>query len=428
MRPNPPDRPPANRLARLVTLLCLVTGVVVALVVARTQTFSDTGLLDLRIYVASASSLRHGGSIYDFHDAVYTLGSTYPPFASVVFLPLTFVDLHVVEQAVSVANALLWFGLLHLLQRRSPRFASYRSPWSTPATAGIALATLPSVAVWNTINQGQVNLVLWVLLVIDLALVLRGHPAAGVLTGVAGAIKLVPLLVLVLVGLTGRVRYAVTGAVAFAGCAAVGWLVAPSDSRRYWQDLLWDTSRVGAVDGAQNNSVQAVLARVGLEGSARSIVWAGVVAVVVVLAVLGLRRALAERAIVTAATIAGCAMALVSPISWMHHLVFLAFPLLLLLPRAPLPRAALAGRAAAVVGLSVLLADPLGSNGRHALTASLRTGVMLAFLLLAPRAVDAERSPTTWPARPGGLPEVSARPPTAAGGRSPRRGRRTAPG
>jgi alpha-1,2-mannosyltransferase len=407
--------------ARAFASATLVVGLAVGVALVAAQTGSDTGLLDLRIYRGAAAQLRAGASIYDFRFPGYGLGSTYPPLASILLIPLTFGSPAAVEYAVTAANVVLWWGIMTALVAARPAGRAGRTDL---ARAGaLALATMGSVGVWNTLNQGQVNIALWAALVADVVLVVRRHPAAGVLTGAAGAVKLVPLVVVGLYGLCGRRRAAVQGAAAFAAGTLAGLVVAPADSRRYWTDLLFDTSRIGSVGDRQNNSLRFVLDQAGLRGGAATATWLVLALAVVALAVRALRPALDRGAVVSAATVAGCASALVSPISWMHHLVFLAFPLVLLLPGAGAGRRRPAARLAVLAVAAVALADPLGANGRHPLTAALRAAAMVALLIAGPLLVDAEAGQPSagpaGPAAPAGEPRCAGDAPSSLRSRRP---------
>src|SRR4051794_29107529 len=166
--------PPACRVAALALLL---TGLAVGVAVVAAQPDSVTGLLDVRIYRGAASRLAGGGSLYDFRESTYGLGSTYPPFASLLFRALTVGSVAAVEYGVTLINVLLWWALMATMVGWANRRAPGR--WDLALAGALALSTVPSVGVWNTLNQGQVNLVLWAALVADLALVDRRHRAAG---------------------------------------------------------------------------------------------------------------------------------------------------------------------------------------------------------------------------------------------------------
>ena len=75
-----------------------------------------------------------------------------------------------------------------------------RVTWCLWAFAA-AVVTIP---VWLTLRQGQVNVVLWFLVVADVALVGRRSRWSGVGIGIATAVKLVPGLFIVWLLLAGR--------------------------------------------------------------------------------------------------------------------------------------------------------------------------------------------------------------------------------
>ena len=70
-------------------------------------------------------------------------------------------------------------------------------PTQTPGRTAVVLSVVAMgiEPVWRTIFLGQINLVLMALVVVDV-LVLRGRRYGGILTGVAAAVKLTPLVFL----------------------------------------------------------------------------------------------------------------------------------------------------------------------------------------------------------------------------------------
>lgn len=370
------------------TVLLVAVGVAVGVAIVAVQTASPSGLLDLRIYLGAAAT--PGAARYEFEDPVFGLGSTYPPLWSVLLRPVVGLDVHLAEYAWTLVGLALWGRALWVLaggRRRVPGV-------SGPALAGLWLATLATAPVWNSLNQGQINLLLWCLIAVDLDGIVRTG-RGGVRLGIAAALKLTPAAVGVLLLTARRVRPAlVAGATALA-VTALAWAADPDASHRYWTEVLFDTDRVGVVEDPQNASLAGLVARLHPGGD----VWAQValvlgVVVVLVLAGRGFRRAIAAGAPIGAATVAGATMALVAPIAWTHHLVFACFPLLLLLGRRTL-----AARAGLVAGWLVLV-DPVGW-GRLGATSSLRAVGLVVLLVVAPRLVQAEvawRHPAQTPA------------------------------
>jgi len=113
------------------------------------------------------------------------------------------------------------------------------------------------------------------------------------------------------------------------GTAALATLAAaavdPGASREFWTSALWDTDRVGSLAFVSNQSLQGLVARLDPEHPS-SLAWA-----VLVVAALGVwawrvrSASLAEGLGLTG--VLGC---LISPVTWVHHLVWLLPALILL--------------------------------------------------------------------------------------------------
>ncbi len=370
-----------RRASWVLPVALLLAGVGVGVAIVAPQTQSATGLLDLRIYVGSARAVALGGSAYTFTDATYHLGSTYPPLWSRVVAPVSGLDIHGLEYGWTFLNLVFLLATVWVVgngfTRVGPRLLTSNQ------VLVVWLASIPSAAVWNTLNQGQVNLLVWLLLAVDLQLVLRGRRLQGVLIGLCGALKLVPLTAAALLFLARRRRAALAAVLSFVGVTALVAVLAPDDSRTYWTSLVFDTGRVGALSDPQSVSVRSLVARFGVTGGLATGIWLVVSGAAVAVAGTRVRLALDRGAPIAAAVLVGSAMALASPISWTHHLVFL--PLLLALA---VPATAARGRwreGAWFVVLAVVLIDPVGF-GRSAITSSLTT-VLLVGLLLAGRSL-----------------------------------------
>ena len=124
--------------------------------------------------------------------------------------------------------------------------------------------------VLQTIEFGQINLLLMALVVLD-CLVERPRWPRGLLIGIAAAIKLTPAVFLLYLLLRRDVRAAVTTVVAGAVATLLGFLVAPAESWRFWLD-----NPVSGVSGSPfftNQTFEAVLVRAGVDGLAGRISW-----------------------------------------------------------------------------------------------------------------------------------------------------------
>ncbi|MFC8513352.1 glycosyltransferase 87 family protein [Streptomyces sp. NPDC057257] len=287
---------------------------------------------DLRVYYGAVNTwIHHGGRLYDYQVPGTTYGFTYPPFAAVSMLPMTLVGLRTAIALALLLNLAALALVLHYLTEGAWR----RYGWYGCALGACVLALFEPLR--DTFSFGQVNLLLLALVLTDAWLLRTGRGRwAGVGIGLAAAIKLTPAVFIGLLLIARRWRAAAVAA--FVTCAATGLaaLVAPDASRFYWTEALWDTNRVGRLDYVSNQSVQGILARLGITDRP---VWA-----LAVLLVLGVwawrsRQAVAAGDWATAFALTGLTACLVSPITWVHHLVWL-LPSFAVLIRTGHPRVA----------------------------------------------------------------------------------------
>jgi alpha-1,2-mannosyltransferase len=175
----------------------------------------------------------------------------------------------------------------------------------------------------NTLSYGQVNVALMALVSVD-CLSARARWPRGALVGVAAAVKLTPGAFVLFFLLRRDYRVAATAAASCAVATGAGFLLAPRDSARYWTSVIAQTGRPGSPVYAANQSIQGVLARAGLDphAPAGTAAWLALSAVVLALACLGMRRALAGSADAWALSLNAFAALLISPISWSHHWVW----------------------------------------------------------------------------------------------------------
>src|SRR5439155_11716162 len=131
------------------------------------------------------------------------------------------------------------------------------------ATCATAAAVLWLQPVFDTLGQGQVNIVLMLLVVLDFAMAGRRGWPTGVGVGVAAAVKLVPALFAVYLLLTGRVRAAVTAGGTFVALTALGFAADWRDARQFWfHGVFSDANRAAGPDGVAsvyNQSLHGVL-------------------------------------------------------------------------------------------------------------------------------------------------------------------------
>ncbi|WP_030901667.1 glycosyltransferase 87 family protein, partial [Streptomyces sp. NRRL S-474] len=336
------------------TLLVLLLATVVTAFTATVPLLRDW--FDLRVYYGSIDSwVHHGGRIYDYRVPGTTYGFTYPPFAAVVMLPMALLDLRTAIAAALLLNLAALAVILRLLAGPSWRRHG-RYGWALTACL---LALFEPLR--DTFSFGQVNLLLLALVLTDATLLATGRTRwAGIGIGLAAAIKLTPALFIGLLLVAGRWRAAAVATTVALGATGVAAWVDPDASRFYWTEALWDTDRVGRLGYVSNQSVQGILARLGEPDRA---VWAAAVALICAVWAVRARRAVVAEDWTSAFALTGLAACLVSPITWVHHLVWL-LPSFAVLLRTGHPR--IAGALYAVLCTSVVwlwFDDASGADG-----------------------------------------------------------------
>ncbi len=351
--------PPARRRISWQTQVWLVLAAVVVGGVAVKVFGRPYKFFDMWIYHGAMEWWTSGGELYEFIAPTTTLGYTYPPFAALTMLPIAALSTHVAGW-INVVVSVVALGVV-LAVLLVP--IADRCGWPRGLTVAIALplalALEPSR---ETLGFGQVNLLLFLLIIGDLvALRLRRDPRpaatarsaasrfwysgawAGVGVGLATAIKVTPGLFIVYFLVARQRRAAAVATLTAAGATGVGWLLAPRESLSYFTSMLWQTDRVGAADFTPNQALSGLLARLYDQPERPGLLWLSFAALFLA---LGLSRAVAahkEGDELAAFTLVGLTAAVVSPISWTHHLVFV-LPAIVVLGDAALRRRAAAQR------------------------------------------------------------------------------------
>lgn len=326
--------PPAVRRRVPVSLgVCLVSFA--AFWVA--QRTAHVSMIDLMVYRAEGATVRAGGDLYALRTTTARLPTTYPPFAALLFTPLTLLDTAMMRTLATAGN----LALLVVFVRLSLRLVGHARVESVWWVAASAVWCEP---VWTTLRYGQINLLLAVLVLWDLS----RRPQdrwAGVGIGLAAAVKLTPALFAVFLLVTGVVsrhrhgsgdpwlRHARMVAASFAGATLLAAAVLPYDSWRFWTRMAFAAGRVGYAEDTANQALRGVLARL-LHTPEPGAVWV-VTAAVVAVAGLGVAVA-AELRGERARAVTACAVTalLISPVSWSHHWVWCVPVVLLLATRA----------------------------------------------------------------------------------------------
>ena len=285
---------------------------------------------DLRVYRGAVESWAFHGDLYGFGMGQRHSGFTYPPFAALCMLPMVLLPLG----TVTVINVLVMVASAASVVRAYSARLSCFAGWGGWFAVGVLLPPLLLLQpLRDTLTFGQINLELGALVVADMLLLERGSRWAGVGAGLATAMKLTPGLFIVFYLVSGRWRAAGTSLLTFGAVTLGAALVAPSTSWQFWTSTILDTNRVGSYDSATNQSVAGLLARLANSSDVPA-VWVPIVALVVVGVLLSARRHFMTGDLPAAFVVVGLGACAVSPISWVHHLWWIAPALLVLVDRA----------------------------------------------------------------------------------------------
>jgi hypothetical protein len=265
------------------------------------------------------------------HDTLLYLGNsgnghwfTYTPFAAALFAPIAMLP--------DVAGQMLWelasVAALAVASCATLKLAGWRP--SLAMIAAVTVAGLVLEPVYHTLFNGQINLILLALVLVDVWLVSQDR-RAGIGVGIAAAIKLTPAIFILFFLLARRTKAALIAAGSFVACAVIGFLVAPGASRLYWTRFFYDTKRVDA-PYIGNQSVYGAAIRI-FDGPAHVGSW--YLLLTIAIGVVGLASATVFARggdWLSAASVTGVTGLLVSPVSWTHHWVWV-MPALIVLVR-----------------------------------------------------------------------------------------------
>lgn len=294
---------------------------------------NGANFVDLHVYLGGAAALDNPGTLYSYVYADQTpdfpLPFTYPPFAALLFYPLTTLPFGVVAFAWQVGIIAALYGVVRLSQRLM-------------GTVGDRAAAMvwTAVGIWteplrSTFDYGQVNVVL-VLGMLWAAYSTRWW-LSGLLVGLAAGIKLTPAITGVYLAGMRRWGAAVFSAVVFAATVAGPIAIIGDQARYYFTDLLGDARRVGPIGTSFNQSWRGGVSRIlGHDAGYGPWVLAGI-AVTALLAALAWRAlgsANGDRDRLGSLLVVELFGLLISPISWTHHWVWL-IPLMMWLLNGP---------------------------------------------------------------------------------------------
>lgn len=304
----------------------LYTLIAVSLVTVAGSLFFKTwhkSQMDLSVYYTGAQHL-FDGKLY----SVYGGGSahlpfTYPPFAALFFWPLTAFHFGTAQGVWLLISAAALVGLVSMSIWAVRPELERRNRWM------LTLLVLGPVFWFEPIEAnfsfGQINILLALMIMVDLLVLTRSndrHVPAGALTGVAAAIKLVPLVFVAFLAVTRQWRALAWSIAAFLAASGLALVCNPKVTWQFLTKYAFDESRIGSVFYISNQSFRGAIDRL-----THTTVSPGVAAMgSVVIVVGGLYVAWAayrQGSSFLAVIVTGVTGLLASPITWTHHIVWI---------------------------------------------------------------------------------------------------------
>ena len=318
--------------AGLVKLAPLLLALSVAARLAWTYLVPNgANFVDLHVYLGGAAALDDPGTLYSYmygdQTPDFPLPFTYPPFAALVFYPLTKLPFGVVALGWQLGIIAGLYGVVVI----SLRMIGVRNATTAMLWTAVGIWTEP---LRSTFDYGQINVVL-VLAALWAAISTRWW-VSGLVVGLAAGIKLTPAIAGVYLAGMRRWGAALFAAVVFAATVALAVALIGQQARYYFTDLLGDASRIGPIGTSFNQSWRGGISRIlGHDAGYGPLVLAGIAltATLAVLAWRGLSDARGRDRLGSLLVVELFGL-LISPISWTHHWIWL-LPLMIWLINGP---------------------------------------------------------------------------------------------
>jgi alpha-1,2-mannosyltransferase len=303
-----------RRNAIIAVLIVIAASAVIATIALGVGTMKD-----LDVYLLAGRRFGDGATLYGDHfgQALATpLPYTYPPMWAAAMTLVAWLPWRWIDVAWTVLDlALLWWVVRISYARLLDRLGDRR--WL--AWAGLVAVCALTAPVLSVFDLGQLGIVLMALVLAD-TLPRTTRLPRGVLVGIATAIKLLPGVFVLYWAVTERWRAAIVSAVTALGLWALTALLRPSISSTYWFQVAIHPERAGDAADVFNQSLNGTLQRIGWSSTA---VWAVIALVVLVVGLRRAREAHASGDELAAVSLVALAGVLISPISWVHHAVWI---------------------------------------------------------------------------------------------------------
>ncbi|MBB5912653.1 alpha-1,2-mannosyltransferase [Nocardia transvalensis] len=277
--------------------------------------------IDLQVYRLGVQAWWHGSDMYGTLPKTTVgigLPFIYPPFAALALSPFAMLPLHASSIAFFVVSTAALAVTLYFVARRVWDGGTELMLWATACAVPLGLLLEP---IHSTLDFGQVNIILMVLVVAD-CMATRPKWKRGMLVGLAAAIKLTPAAFVLYFLVRRDYKAAATAAITGVVTSALAYAIMPGESTRYWFGGMGNVSGLSGSAFHTNQSIQGVLSRLQVPRPEFTVVWLLLSLALLALVVTAMRQASDAPALALAFN--AVFTLLVSPISWSHHWVWIA--------------------------------------------------------------------------------------------------------
>lgn len=291
--------------------------------------------IDAAVYRRGALALVNGESLYaqPFDMGNLNLPFIYPPIGAAVFYPFGFLEFFNDELASTlmvVISSLLMLVCLYLVANSVLRGHDRQLAFAIAAISWPVVLLMEPVLL--NADLGQINVIIMALVVYDLLPTKRRIPR-GVLIGLAAAIKLTPLAMLLYFLVKKDFRGIINAVISMLVFTALGALISWENTKEFFLTTLFNLNADGESGVStvyqSNSSLQAMIYRwwpcqdAATASSLPMLLWV-VLSLIAIVAVGLLMHQLFARGLQVEAVMANAMlMLLISPISWSHHWVWL---------------------------------------------------------------------------------------------------------
>jgi alpha-1,2-mannosyltransferase len=284
---------------------------------------------DFTVYVFSEKILLAGGDPYGPDvQAITGMHFIYPPIAGLLMAPF----------AAIMTPAQNWFGVVpFVVVPLSVLVVVLHWDWivrqrTRIAKIGVAFALIVAVLLASpsveNVYVGQISALIGALFIVDVAMPTswrrKLHLPQGVLIGFAGALKLIPMIMVPYWLLTKQWKPAVTSTVTFLSTWLLAWIIYPPLTASYWAHggLGLASSINNDFGSLGNQGLSGIIFRTFGLHTPTSLIYAGI-AIVGALCMWLAVKAHKVGAELAAASLIGAAAFLCTPVSWVHYAVYL---------------------------------------------------------------------------------------------------------